>query len=174
MSEALRLQPEPVPRLLWGISAQELLGSAWKRCIRPQALDEAQDSRCLRCGALGNLDVHEQWEYDDAESVATVVGLIPICKDCHAVVHIDQVPANYFDRALRHLAAVNGITLGEAQALVDDAYAACERRPVFVPWRVEISSHVVERYPDMALLPERALAKIGPLVEVVRRLHREP
>jgi hypothetical protein len=174
MSEALRLQPEPVPRLLVGISAQELLSSAWKHRIRPQALDETEDGRCLRCGALRSLDVHEQWEYDDAKSVATVVGLVPICKDCHAVVHIDQVPANYLDHVLQHLADVNGITLDEAQSLVNDANAACERRPVFIPWRVEVSSDVVARYPDMALLPERALAKIGPIVEAVRRLRREP
>src|SRR5258708_1395493 len=36
MTGELRLRPERVPRWLWGISAQELLSSAWKRRIRPQ------------------------------------------------------------------------------------------------------------------------------------------
>jgi len=35
------LRPELVPHPLWGVSANKLLGSAWRRNIRPQVITEA-------------------------------------------------------------------------------------------------------------------------------------
>jgi hypothetical protein len=171
MSRGRRLQPELVPRRFWGISAQELLGSAWRRRIRPQALSEAKDGRCTRCGAPDGRILHEEWEYDDADGVATLVGLAPVCKACHAVAHIDQVPTDYRPDAIQHLTDVNGITLDEAQTMVDEAFTAWEERlwkpytrPAgkaieLKPWRVKVSPAVLARHPDMARLPERAAAK---------------
>jgi len=167
MRQGRRLQPELVPRRLWGISAQELLRSAWRGRIRIQALTEAKNGRCTRCAASTGRIVHEEWEYDEEEGVATLVGLAPICEDCHAVAHVDQVPTEHRARAVQHLADVNGITLGEAQALVDDALTGWERgiwkphtRGILKPWRVEIAEDLIARYPDLARLPERAAAKL--------------
>lgn len=135
MASTLRLRPELVPRRLWGISAQELLGSAWRRRIRPQALSVAKNGRCIRCGDPDGRIVHEEWEYDDEEGVATLVGLAPICKDCHAVAHIDQLPTVDQARAVQHLAEVNRIGLpAEGVRLVD---------PLLLG--LELSSRVLER-----------------------------
>lgn len=161
------LRPERVPRWLWGISAQELLSSAWKRRIRPGVLKEAKDGRCTRCGAPHSSIVHEEWEYDQLTGVATMVGLAPICTDCHAVVHVDQIPIEYHERAVQHLATTNGITLDEARALVNDAIAA-EEEGFPTPWSVAVSSEIVSRFPEMALLPERAVAKLPNLPEQLR------
>lgn len=173
MSKELRLRPKPIPVLLRGISAERLLRSAWRDEIRPEALTEAKNGLCTRCGSADAVDVHEEWEYDEAGSVATVVGLAPICKDCHAVIHINQPwPIEYRNRLVQHAADVNGMTLDETQALFDSAIGAWERGPVWKPWEVVVSPEVVARYPSMALFPERARAKFPLSEEWRERLPR--
>ena len=165
----LKIQPEIVPKRLVGLSAEKLLTKSSWSGIRLQALAEAKDGRCTRCGAPNGSDVHEEWTYDYEQGLATLVGLAPICKNCHAVAHINQMPAgDVYVRVMQHLADVNGITLDEAHALAADAYSVWEEGVLkprtssggMKPWRIEVSSKIVARYPDLAALPDRAEEKL--------------
>jgi hypothetical protein len=157
--EPPRLSPELVPQPLWGVSASRLLKSAWTRRIRPQVVAES-DGRCTRCGGETKLMfAHEEWDYDDANAVATVVRLTLICQDCNSVTHFGRLPEQYREQALEHLATVNGITREEAEALLRDAGRVWMRRSTH-EWRVEVSPEVVAQYPAMADLLERARAAL--------------
>jgi hypothetical protein len=114
--------------------------------------------RCACCnGTTKLMFVHEEWSYDDEAGIATVVGLSLICQDCNSVTHFGRLPGEYYEAAVVHLAAVNGITRNEAEALMNAAMDVWGRRSRR-DWRVAVSPAVVEHYADMAALPERAAA----------------
>jgi hypothetical protein len=152
-----RLSPELVPQPLWGVSGHKLLKSAWQKHIRPQVVQEA-DGRCAYCGGTTSLVfAHEDWNYDEATGIATVVGLKLVCQDCNSVLHLGRLPREYAEQALQHLATVNGITREEAAALREKAMDVWTRRSARA-WTVEVSPAVVAQYPNMTDLPERAKA----------------
>ena len=160
MSEPTRrLTPELVPNPLWGVSAHKLLAPAWRRNIVPQVRAEAGGS-CTCCGGMTKLMfAHEQWDYDEDDGVATVVGLTLICQDCNSAIHFGRLPSQYQEQAIQHLASVNGITREQATVLRDDAMVVWMRRSARA-WTVAVSPTVVALYRDMAALPERARAAL--------------
>jgi hypothetical protein len=119
----LRLEPELVPRPLWGISAHQLPLVEWRREIRPAVVEE-HGGLCSRCGAsTKSMFAHERWEHDDASAVATVVGLELVCSECNAVLHIGRLPPQHRASALAHLARVNGVTVGNARRICTTEFA---------------------------------------------------
>lgn len=115
---------------------------------------------------------HEEWEYDDANGVATVVGVALLCQDCNSVTHFGRVPSEYDEHVLAHFARVSGVTADEVKAQLREAKRVWMRRSLR-PWIVAVAPAVAERFPDMAKLPERATrALAGPTGTLVLRARR--
>jgi hypothetical protein len=151
----LRLEPELVPRPLWGVSAHQLLPAEWRREIRPAVVAEYR-GLCCRCGAsTKRMFAHERWEYDDGRAVATVVGLELVCSDCNAVLHLGRLPPEHRGRALAHLARVNAVSSEEVKRLNALAFAAWRRRSRHA-WTVAVAADVAARYPALAELADLA------------------
>lgn len=153
----MKLAPELVPRPLWGLSAHQLLRSRWQRQIRPAIVDEFAGLCSICSGATERMYAHEHWAYDEAGGIATLSGLALVCQDCNSCLHIGRLPAKHVKHALDHLAAVNTITWKLALELVTSAQIEWARRSS-VLWTVEVDARLVERFPALAELPQRALA----------------
>lgn len=153
----LRLQPQLVPRPLWGISARRKLGrSSWQR-IRQDALEAAHQS-CEICGESPNaiygdpLTCHEVWRYNDNLATATLVSFEIHCPKCDLVTHMGRAMARGFgDEALDQLCQVNGITRLETKRIYTDAMALWQKRSV-KKWRVKVAKTLLRRYPQLTEL----------------------
>ena len=153
----MKLQPELVPRPLWNVSANKILRSAWQREIRPAIFDDF-DGICAHCeAATTRMYAHEQWEYDDADGVALLTGIELACQHCNTCLHIRRCPPEHETGALRHLAAVNEISIAEATTLEREAKAEWSRRSGR-QWRVVVAPSLVDRFPVLTELPHRAAA----------------
>lgn len=151
----MKLQPELVPRPLWNLSANKLLRSAWQGEIRPAIFEEFNGS-CSHCKAeTPRMYAHEQWDYGDADGVALLTGIELVCQDCNT--HIGRCPPEHKTQALRHLADVNEISVAEAKALEREAKVEWARRSGR-QWRVTVAPSLVDRFPALAALPDRAAA----------------
>lgn len=94
--------------------------------------DDESPLLCAACGAEQEvLELHEHWEYDDKRLIQKLVDLMPLCANCHNVVHFGRAcQLGLEEQAVEHLCRVNGWTLDEANAHVDDAYAVWGKRSI--------------------------------------------
>ena len=110
----MKLEIELLPSRLWGVNLRANK-RAWDK-IRG-ACYEAADYRCEICEAQcvrgsGAYAAHEVWKADGSLDRVQF-----LCRPCHTVKHFGRTQAiGYEQQALEHLMAVNGISLGEAQA----------------------------------------------------------
>ncbi len=150
-----KLAPELVPEPLWDLSAFRLLTrSAWKR-VRARVLAEA-GSCCSVCGAsqAQGMVCHEVWNYDDTASVAALTGFAMLCTDCNLVHHMGRASQlGLADRALAHMAKVNGMTSEEVDALVDQAYDEWKRRSGR-HWTMTVDQALRPQYPELKALED--------------------
>lgn len=151
------LQPQLVPKPLWGISARRKLGRGSWQHIRQDAIKAARQS-CEICGESPNaiygdpLTCHEVWRYDDILATATLLGFEIHCPKCDLVTHMGRAMAHGFgDDALDQLCRVNGTTRLEAKQIYTDAMALWQKRSV-KKWRVKVAKTLLRRYPQLTKL----------------------
>lgn len=111
--DAPRLTVELVPRTChYSNLRSELTRTEWDR-LRRLCYHRA-GYRCVVCGGRGDrhpLECHEVWEYDDDRMVQTFAEVVALCPACHEVKHLLRATrVGRQDRALAHLAEVNGWT----------------------------------------------------------------
>jgi hypothetical protein len=159
----LRLKPELVPLPLWGRSVCSVLGrhsSRWRK-IRKQVL-EAASGTCEICGTHQEKGMicHEQWHYDDAQHIATLIGFEIVCSDCNLVLHSGWSSILVFGTALNdpakalelwirretHIERVNGIAAEEKLAVQKYSGALHSERSKH-EWSIRISAEVIQRFP---------------------------
>lgn len=85
---------------------------------------------CAYCDAEHEtLELHEEWEYDDGRRVQRLVGLKPVCAECHLATHLGYATViGHTDEALAHLAKVNRWSAKQAKTHRTRAFAAWELR----------------------------------------------
>ena len=136
-----RLSVELVPATAWWSNVRSNVTRAeWGVCKR--FVQERSGRRCEVCTGVGArypVDCHETWDYDDERAMQTLVGLIALCPPCHEVKHIGRaLRLGNFNRALAHLATVNGWSLDHA-----DRYVALQLQIHALrsthPWSLDIS-----------------------------------
>jgi hypothetical protein len=109
---------ELVPETCWFSNLRsELTPEQWRH-VRYVCYRNA-NYRCEICGGTGPkwpVECHEIWHYNDRAHVQTLKGLISLCPACHEVKHIGLAGhRGHQQRALKHLAKVNGWTAKEAK-----------------------------------------------------------
>ncbi len=117
-----RLTVELVPRTCWFKNVRsEVSRDVWDR-LRKETLEGA-GHRCQVCGAVGRLECHEVWEYDDERHVQRLAELVTLCYRCHEVKHIGLAGVRgREERAMEHLARVNGWSREDVEAYVEAVF----------------------------------------------------
>ncbi|ACZ43138.1 conserved hypothetical protein [Thermobaculum terrenum ATCC BAA-798] len=132
------LTVELVPSTSWGSNLRSILTPAQWDEIRREAYARA-GHRCTACGRRGRLEAHEVWEYDDDRRIQRLVDVAALCHDCHMVVHWGYASTRGLgDRALRHLARVNGWSLEDARLYLEAQLELWARRSRH-PWQLDLS-----------------------------------
>jgi hypothetical protein len=154
----LKLEPQLVPRPLWGKSASQLFKkrAIWKR-IRGDAL-QAANGACEVCQHIPNeiygdpLNCHEVWKYDDRLRTATLNAFKIHCVKCDSAAHIGMAIAyGAGDAAITQLAKVNGIQVEDAKAVVSKAMSVWRVRSK-KEWTLRIAKDLLTRYPELTEL----------------------
>jgi hypothetical protein len=119
-----KLTIELVPRPLWGTCLyNQLRRCEWKE-VRRLCLD-AGGHRCEICERTAN-QAHEVWSYDERNYIQTLIRLIGLWRDCHAVKHWGNTTrAGYRDQAAAHIKWVNGW---------DDAQVEAHEKAAYLEW----------------------------------------
>lgn len=95
-------------------------------CRRPVP-DQLQCTYCKT--EHQELHLHEQWEYDDEHRIQRLVGLVPICPECHLATHMGYANAMARgDEAIKHLAKVNRWTARQVKSHCDRAFTQWSQR----------------------------------------------
>ena len=150
------LIPELVPGPLWGRSAHKMLGSkaVWKKQIRGDTLAISNNCCSVCKSSNGRMTCHEKWGYDDRRSVATLVKFEIHCSNCDLVAHAGRAfKLGYGAIVISHLCAMNQCDIKHAAAILKEAMNVWMERSE-KDWRIMVASSLVERYPELAALPE--------------------
>jgi hypothetical protein len=141
VDEPLQLRVEMVPQSSWYKDLRELLDEAtWERI--GSLVAERAGGRCEICGGRGPrhrpVECHELWRFDDPVRVQTLVRVVALCPDCHAVKHWETVRKHGGDTQARaHLAQVNGWSLAQTDAHIRDAFGRWAQRNQG-PWILDL------------------------------------
>ena len=84
-----KLSFEFVPEECWYSNLRSVLKPTDWDIVRKDAYRRAK-GRCTICGALGRLEAHEKWEYDDEKRLQTLTDVIALCAECHMVKHVSR------------------------------------------------------------------------------------
>jgi hypothetical protein len=106
---------------------------AWNS-IRNDIIKE-NGRKCQICGETeGTMNLHEIWEYDDAEHIQKLKGFILLCRMCHHVKHIGLagILAHEgkldYNEAIKHFCKVNNCSKKNFKKQVDNAFETWEER----------------------------------------------
>lgn len=101
--------------------------------------------RCEACGAASGrdrgvrLDAHERFTYDIPSGIQRLVRLVCLCHWCHTATHMGMAGVRGVrDEAIAHLMTVTGMSPGQTEEHIDEAFARWERRSR-VSWQVDLS-----------------------------------
>lgn len=82
----LKLTIDLLPRGAWGSNLSKSLSQRDWDILRRAAYERA-GYKCCICGAGGQLEAHEVWDFDIETETQTLIEIIGICKSCHMVKH---------------------------------------------------------------------------------------
>jgi hypothetical protein len=130
-----------IPRTSWFRNVRAAVDPAdWDRLRR--MVYRRAGLRCEACGARRvQLEAHERFIYDTRAGIQRLVRLICLCTACHQVTHFGHTRLlgdAAAQAAINHLQTVTGMTAGETERHIRDAFALWERRSR-TPWRVDLS-----------------------------------
>jgi hypothetical protein len=138
----IKLSIEMVPETMWHNNVRSAVTSTQWNKIRKASYEKA-NYVCEICGGKGwahPVECHEIWEYDDEAHTQTLKGMISLCPECHRVKHMGRTKAlGDYDKAIEHLAEVNGWTKEEALIYVDGEFERWKQRSKS-QWTLDISA----------------------------------
>jgi hypothetical protein len=122
-------------------------------------------SRCVICGDVGAghpVEAHEAWEYDEAERMQRLAGMMALCPACHEAKHFDRaVRLGRGEQVRAHLARINGWSGDEVDEHLRTAAEVWRRREEVGDWGL-----------DLAALAEYGMVPPPPMDSVVRHATR--
>jgi hypothetical protein len=135
------LTVELVPSTCWFSNLRsELSKDEWDRLRRP--VFERAANRCEICGGRGRehpVECHEVWEYDDAQHVQRLAGLVALCPACHEAKHMGYASGvGRGGQARAHLARVNGWSMEDVELYLEMQFEQWSRRSQH-EWSLDLS-----------------------------------
>ncbi len=149
------LKPELVPSPLWGQSFRSRMRrSEWDR-LRKVVRDQAGGA-CRYCNAVyeSKQICHEEWDYDEANGVVTLIGFAISCQRCNFALHIGragQPDVDRHDEGVEQMMKVKIMTFEEVQELIHAAVVEFRRRSKIEKWTFAVAPDVAVRFP---ILPQ--------------------
>jgi len=124
---------------------EHLFGEGWNDFRKPFMKRKAY--RCEICGGRGsailppiiggtsgnNVEAHEIWDYCDATNERTLKGIECLCRDCHAVKHINVYfgKLEIFNALIEHFSTVTNKSISSCIAEVRLATAQAKERSLY-------------------------------------------
>jgi 5-methylcytosine-specific restriction endonuclease McrA len=132
---------ELVPSTCWYSNLRsELTRAQWDKLRR--ASYKKANNRCEVCGGHGPkwpVECHEIWDFNDAEKIQTLRGLISLCPRCHEVKHIGLAgKRGRSQEAKSQLAKVNNWSKVQAQDYINESFEVWSERSNH-EWTLDIS-----------------------------------
>jgi hypothetical protein len=123
-----------VPSSCWFTNVRScVVQKDWERLHR--LIVDRAERRCEACGRSEDreakrwLQAHERWDYDEARQVQTLKRLVCLCSDCHTATHFGLAGIKGLaEEALVHLCSVTGMSRGEAERHVAEAFETWRAR----------------------------------------------
>lgn len=136
-----RLTVELVPSSCWFSNLRsELSKYEWDRLRR--SVYDLSGNRCEVCGGKGSkhpVECHEVWEYDDAQYVQTLAGLVALCPACHEAKHMGYASSvGRASQARVHLARVNDWSMDDVEMYLEIQFEQWSRRSQH-EWSLDLS-----------------------------------
>ena len=99
-------------------------------------------ARCEICGGVGKkwpVECHEIWDYDDANLIQRLVGMIALCPPCHQVKHFGFAQLRgEGPQALKHLMKVNSWDKPFAEEYLAEQFKLWSERSKH-EWKLDIT-----------------------------------
>ncbi|MDP8931323.1 MAG: hypothetical protein M3O70_22825 [Actinomycetota bacterium] len=103
----------------------------------------------------------EVWHYDPDGPVATLAALRILCPRCDAVCHLGHTGVSRgpqaYDRAIRHMARVNGTPIREALGIADREWQRWRELSAIVGWQVRMAADLAARFPALSIVERHHL-----------------
>lgn len=129
-----------VPEGCWYSNLRSVLTAEQWNYIK-KLVKTRSGGRCAICGKrTDRLDAHEEWSYDEKTCTQKLTGIVGVCKDCHAAIHIGrtQLKGNA-ERAENHYMKVNNCSYAEMRRDLGEANDRHIRLNRVSEWRLDIS-----------------------------------
>ena len=145
MKKDHKLTIELVPKTMWYSNVRSNISKEeWDR-LRHKCYNQA-DNKCEICGDVGTnqgvrhtVECHEIWEYNDAERIQKLTGLIALCPNCHTVKHPGLAKIRgKLDIVMSQLQKVNNMTFEQAAEYLAQSFNIYRTRSQ-VEWTLDIS-----------------------------------
>jgi len=125
-----------IPRTAWGSNLRARFPEHWD-AIR-KATYRAAGWACECCGATGQQECHEVWDYSD-KPVQRLVRLISLCNLCHSAQHYGLAQVRGIgDQVDEHIRRVNGWSQRQLDLHVAEAFGIWRARNR-VEWTTDTS-----------------------------------
>ena len=133
----LKLSIDLLPKGAWGNDlSKTLLKKDWDT-LR-EACYARSNHRCAICGASGDLDAHEVWEFNIKTKTQTLKDIIALCSACHGVKHMrNSERIGYGDSAKAHFIKVNKCSAVALAGNYAEAQMLFEERNEIERWKIE-------------------------------------
>ncbi len=132
---------ELVPKTSFYANVRSLVSkSKWDE-LRKESYRKA-NYVCEICEGVGErhpVECHEVWDYNDEESIQTLVGLISLCPKCHSCKHIGFAYIQGKEQeCAKHLMKINGMDNEEVWEYIAEAFLIWRERSD-KEWELDIS-----------------------------------
>ncbi len=135
-----KLNFELVPDGCWYSNLRSILSKAEWDFLKAEAKEKA-NGKCMICGAkTSRLEAHERWSYNEKTQTQKLEGVIAVCRDCHAVIHIGrtQLKGNE-ERAEKHYMKVNDCSYADYRKELGIANEIHQRRNKISEWKLDLT-----------------------------------
>ncbi len=136
----MKLNFELVPDSCWYSNLRSILSPAQWDAVRKEAYSRS-GGKCMICGRRAvRLEAHEQWEYDEKNSVQKLKDVVAVCRDCHEVIHIGRTQLKGDEKkASEHFMKVNGCGYADYRKALGEANETHRRRNEVPEWKIDLS-----------------------------------
>lgn len=140
-----QLLPEMLPPSTWEDNVRTALPQAKWDALRRYCY-RANGYRCEVCGVGGQVECHENWQFDDTWAVQHLTGLLCLCPLCHKSKHWGFAKRlGVLEEVKTKMCWVNGWTRRQLDQAERVAIAQCEERSQY-HWTVDMSWLTEGRY----------------------------
>ena len=136
----VKLEFELIPDGCWKYNLRTILSKAQWDFLKAEAKKKA-NGKCAICGKeTARLEAHERWSYNTNTSTQKLEDIVAVCKDCHAVIHINRtwIKGN-IERAENHYMKINNCSYAEYRKNLGIANEKHKKLNEVSSWKLDLT-----------------------------------